>query len=155
MVHGRKIIEYTLDLIHGARQYPCGWLKPNVVRGYFENNDIGRLQGLFFENLLKRGFERTRWQLIFPNQTAGLVKRIPPDRESVDEYHIRFYSDGVIDCELEVNRFNGWHWAGSRKHGIELLENILVRIDNLTRIQMEGIKAQFGMKPYSDYCFRK
>ena len=133
MVHGRQIVSYALDLLHGARQYPNGLVKPAVVRGYFSNDQNGQYQRLFFNRLLQIGFSRVRWQLVFPNQTSGLVKKIPPTSEGVDEYHIRFYSDGVIDCELEVNRFNGWHWIGPRTHGVQLLENILdSEIDSLS-----------------------
>ena len=94
--------------------------------------------------------------MVFPNQTAGLVKKIPPTADGVDEYHIRFYSDGVIDCELEVNRFNGWHWVGPRKHGNYLLENILNNeIKDLSAEANEKIRKQFGAKPYSDTCVRR
>jgi len=156
MVHGRQIISYALDLLHGARQYPCGWLKPAVVKGYFNKDDIGKYQKLFFDELIQLGFKRTYWQLVFPNQTAGLVKKIPPTTEGVDEYHIRFYSDGVIDCELEVNRFNGWHWVGPRKHGVDLLENILYNeINNLSVEDRQKVREQFEVKSYSDDCVRR
>ena len=141
MIHGRQIIPYVLDLLHGAKEYPCGWLKPNVVRGYFNPDDKGNNQKLFFDELLEIGFERTYWQLVFPDQTAGLIKKIPPTPEGVDEYHIRFYSDGVIDCELEVNRFNGWHWVGPRKHGMNVLESILIdEMNNLSSEQKNKIR---------------
>ena len=155
MVHGKNVIEYGLDLIYGAKQYPCGWLRSKVVKGYFSDNEPGKLQQLFFESLLQKGFKRTNWQLVFPDQTAGLVKRIPPDLNGVDEYHVRFYSDNVIDCELEVNRFNGWHWTGSRLHGVGFLENILTEIDSLNETEKQKIREQFKIKPYSDYCVRK
>ena len=80
---------------------------------------------MFFDGLLYLGFKRTPWQLVFPGQTASLIKKIEPTAEGVDEYHVRFYDDGVIHCELEVNRFNGWHWVGPRIHGVDLLEDIL------------------------------
>ena len=155
MVHGRKIIAYTLDLIYGASQYPCGWLKPQVVKGYFPNNESGKLQRLFFDGLLNRGFKRTHWQLVFPDQTAGLIKRFPPDSNGIDEYHVRFYNDGVIDCELEVNRFNGWHWKGARQDGAVLLDNLLSGFSEISLEERQKIKEQFGTKPYSDYCVRK
>jgi hypothetical protein len=155
MINGRNVALYILDLIYGASFYPCGWLKPNVVRGYFNDNESGRYQSLFFKGLLELGFERTHWQLVFPNQTAGLVKRIPVTNEGEDECHIRFYNEGIIDCELEVNRFNGWHWAGSRKHDVNLLENILSdKMGDLSFHDKLAIRKQFGMKQYSDYCIR-
>ena len=156
MVHGRQIISYVLDLLHGAKQYPWGWIKPAVVRGYFDKNDIGKYQKLFFNVLQQIGFKKTYWQLVFPNQTAGLIKKISPTAEGGDEYHIRFYKEGVIDCELEVNRFNGWHLTGQRKHGVHLLRDILDnQITNLSVKDKEKIKKQFGVKSYSDTCARK
>lgn len=98
MVHGRNVVLYALDLLHGARQYPCGWLRPDVVYGYFSNNETGNLQRLFFEGLMLMGFKRTHWQLVFPEQTAGLVKKAPTIIDGVFKYHVRFYCDGVIDC---------------------------------------------------------
>jgi len=49
----REIISYAMDLIHGARQYPSGWLKPDVVQGYFTDNEAGRFQNLFFSRIIK------------------------------------------------------------------------------------------------------
>lgn len=92
---------------------------------------------------------------MFPNQTAGLIQRIEPLEDGTDEYHVRFYSDGVIDCELEVNRFNGWHWAGQRKHGTYLLERVLENINNLSSDEKDVIKRQFDVKHYSNNCIRK
>lgn len=156
MVHNRKIVSYSLDLLYGASKYPCGWMKPAVVQGHFNKDKIGQYQKLFFEELLNLGFERTYWQLVFPKQTAGLVKKIIPAAEGVDEYHIRFYSDGIIDCELEVNRFNGWHWVGPRRYGAGLLEAILDNeTNNLSLEDKEQIRKQFGVKPYGDACIRK
>ncbi len=110
---------------------------------------------MFFNELLKIGFRKTPWQLVFPNQTAGLIQRIEPLEDGTDEYHVRFYSDGVIDCELEVNRFNGWHWAGQRKHGTYLLERVLENINNLSSDEKDVIKRQFDVKHYSNNCIRK
>jgi len=156
MIHKRKIISYLLDLMHGAKKYPSGWLKPKVVIGYFNKDEIGKHQRLFFKELLKLGLIRTYWQLVFPKQTAGLIKKIPPTTNGTDEYHIRFYRDGVIDCELEINRFNRWHWAGPRIHGIDILKNILdYEINGLSEIDKEKIRGMFGKKDYSKGCVRK
>lgn len=154
MIQKRNIISYILDLLYGAKKYPSGWLKLKVVKGYFNKDEIGKYQKLFFNELLKLGFKRTYWQLVFPKQTAGLIKKISQRSNGVDEYHIRFYNDCVIDCELEVNRFNGWHWAGPRNHSIDVLNNILDEIGGLSRIEKEGIKKQFGKKRYSMRCVR-
>ncbi len=155
MVTGRNALSYLSDLIYGASKYPSGWFRPMTVKGYFNTDENGNYQRLFFKELLKIGFRRTPWQLVFPSQTAGLIKRIKPLKDGTDEYHVRFYSDGVIDCELEVNRFNGWHWAGPRKHGSYLLEDVLENgsID-LSYEDKEKIKKQLGVKHYSGKCVR-
>jgi len=151
----RSFISYFFDLLYGVRKYPFGCLRPFVVRGYFNKDLIGQNQKLFFDELLKLGFRRTYWQLVFPLQTAGLVKRISPTPDGIDEYHIRFYSDGVIDCELEVNRFDRWHWAGPRRHGMDLLHSILDNdISGFESGLKENIRGQFGVKGYSGVCVR-
>src|SRR3989344_1550843 len=130
-----KLFDYALDLVYGATKYPCGWIKPKVYLGYFN---------------------RTPWQLVFPGQTASLIKKIEPTAEGVDEYHVRFYDDGVIHCELEVNRFNGWHWVGPRIHGVDLLEDILDNeMTHLPQNTRDAIRPLFGIKPYSDECVRR
>jgi len=154
MVHGRKTSSYILDLLYGAKKYPCGWLKPKVIIGQFNKDENGKNQKIFFNSLLKLGFKRTSWQLVFPDQIAGLIKKIPKTNTGVDEYHIRFYRDGVIDCELEVNRFNGWHWVGPRNYSIEVLGDILDEMKDLTCLEKERIKKQFGEKEYSMNCIR-
>ena len=153
---GRRTIDYMLDFMYGATKYPCALIKPRVYRGYFTNDEKGSNQKEFFEGLLNLGFERTFWQLVFPGQTAGLIKKIEPSPEGVDEYHIRFYEDGIIDCELEVNRFNSQHWAGPRHQGVDLLENILDdKMVGLPLNVKDSIRSLFGVKDYSEGCVRK
>lgn len=152
----RDPINYLADLYHGATQYPCGWLKPRVALGSFTADENGKHQQLFFRELLTQGFRRTLWQLVFPGQTAGLIKPIPTQTDGVDEYHVRFYDDGVIDCELEVARFHSMHWVGPRRHGIELLENLLERSRTITREQTKNrIRQLFGTKNYTEHCVRE
>jgi hypothetical protein len=156
MNNGRKLFDYAIDLLYGASKYPCGWVKPKVYWGHFTDDEKGRNQRIFFDELFYLGFRRTPWQLVFPGQTAGIVKKIEPTPEGVDEYHIRFYDDGIIDCELEVNRFNGWHWVGPRRHGVDLLENILdSEMTRLPQDVRDAIRPLFGEKHYSDECVRK
>ncbi len=155
-LNGKNLFGYFRNLFHGISMYPCGWIKPKVVKGYFIKSNDGIYQKIFFDGLLAIGFKRTYWQLVFPGQTAGLVKKIALQDNGVDEYHIRFYNDGIIDCELEVNRFNGWHWDGPREHGISLLQEILEKeINNILHNDKEKISSLFGIKNYSDYCVRK
>ena len=107
------------------------------------------------DELLKIGFKRTYWQLVFPNQTAGLILKIPVLSNGIDEYHIRFYKEGIIDCELEVNRFNGWHWAGPRTSGVSLLNSFLGKMTKLSSNNKKMIKSQYGTQNYSKDCVRK
>ena len=152
----RGLFQYTADLFYGATKYPFGGIKPKVVLGYFSSCKTGRNQKIFFEELRYQGFKRTIWQLVFPGQTAGLVKKIPMQLNGVNEYHVRFYDDGTIDCEVEISRFDSLHWIGPRQHGTEMLENIL---DNSVIITCERtkekIKKLFGKKPYSEKCLRQ
>ena len=111
------------------------------------------MQKLFFQELRSQEFKRTVWQLIFPGQVAGLIKPIPVQVDGVNEYHVRFYDDGIIDCELEVARFNSMHWTGARQHGGELLEGLLEKSVFITCNQTKGkIRKLFGTKPYTNYC---
>ncbi len=151
----RNPLQYLDDLYYGATKYPCGWLKPGVVLGQFPSTEIGDLQKSFFDELRAQGFKRTAWQIVFPGQIAGIIKTIPPEEDGINEYHVRFYDDGVIDCELEVARFNSMHWAGPRKDGTQLLHSL---IDNSVTISSEEtrdrIKGLFGKKDYSKDCLR-
>lgn len=151
----RGIKNYLLDLYYGATKYPCGWSNPKVVCGYFTLNYNGYLRRLFFQELCSQGFKRTFWQLVFPGQTAGLIKSIPVQANGVNEYHVRFYNDGIIECELEVSRFNSLHWHGHRLHGEELLDNILKKsIFIMYDETKEEIRKLFGTKPYTANCSR-
>lgn len=151
----RKKISQLLDLAYGSTKYSWGWFKPAIIRGDFKKNKNGYYQKLFFEELLKQNFKKTRWQLIFPNQTAGLIKKKSQFNGNANEYHIRFYSDGTIDCELEVDRFNGLHWAGPRNNGNISLEKILNRMGGLSIKDKDIIRSLFCEKDYSNKCVRK
>lgn len=151
----RGLLAYICDLTYGATAYPCGWIQPQVVFGYFTKDQKGASQQIFFDELLRIGFQRTFWQLVFPRQTAGLVKKIAEQFDRVNEYHIRFYDDGIIDCELEVHRFGSMHWIGPRKHGIHLLEELVEKEMNLPQQTKQAVRKQFGVKRYSDTCVRR
>lgn len=151
----RNPLSYIADLYHGATQYPCAWLKPRVVWGHFANNEVGNLQRQFFQELRAQQFRRTAWQLVFPGQTAGLIKPIPIQEDGVNEYHVRFYDDGAIDCELEVARFDSMHWAGPRRHGTDLLNELIDQAVTISCHQTrDRIRKLFEVKPYSEHCVR-
>jgi len=151
----RDLLNYITDFYHGATKYPCGWFKPVVVLGHFRPDEVGNLQRIFFSELRAQGFKRTPWQLVFPGQTAGIIKLISIQEDGVNEYHVRFYNDGVIDCELEVARFDSMHWVGPRRYGVEILNDL---IDQAITIPCEQtrdrIKKLFAVKQYSEHCIR-
>ncbi|MFA6018581.1 MAG: hypothetical protein WC776_05410, partial [Patescibacteria group bacterium] len=105
-----------MDFLYGTTKYPCALFKPKVFVGYFGNGEKNKDQEWFFRKLLSIGFKRTLWQLVFPNQTAGIIKKISTTDTDSNEYHIRFYNDGTIECELEVDRFDIKHWSGPRNY---------------------------------------
>ncbi|EKE18653.1 MAG: hypothetical protein ACD_9C00269G0003 [uncultured bacterium] len=151
----RGLFQYIADLWYGATKYPFGGLKPKVVLGYFSSCEVGYNQKLFFDELRSQGFKRTIWQLIFPGQIAGLIKNIPRQSNGTNEYHIRFYNDGTIDCELEIARFDRLHWVGPRQRGVETLEKLIDESATIKCIETrEKIKKLFGDKPYSENCLR-
>ncbi|MBI2573703.1 hypothetical protein HYV86_07595 [Candidatus Woesearchaeota archaeon] len=155
MGSSRSKTDYVLDLAYGATRYPCALLLPHVYVGHFAKDERAEHQKIFFEQLLGLNFHRTPWQLVFPGQTAGLIKRIPPSLDGINEYHVRFYNDGVIDCELEVDRFSRNHWAGPRQQGAELLETLLEGMNHLPAHTKDIIQTLFGSKHYSGNCVRK
>lgn len=130
-----------------------GFLRPKVVRGYFTVEERGNLQKMLFDELLRLGFRRTYWQLVFPGQTAGIVKKIPSADGNANEYHVRFYEDGVIDCEFEFHRFSTLHWNGERSQDPALLEHFLPHT-TLTEEVIIQIRGMFGTKPYAENCLR-
>lgn len=90
--------EYFLDFWKGATKYPNGLIKPFNVIGFFPETNNGNLQKIFFRILLKNGFKRTFWQIVFPGQIAGIIKKTSANGQGDNEFHVRFYADGTIDC---------------------------------------------------------
>ncbi len=150
----RGIKDYILDAVYAVTKFPSGFMKPKVVKGYFPETDKGKLQRLFFEELLKENFKRTHWQLVFPGQIAGLIKNIS-ENDRVNEYHVRFYDDGTIDCEREVPRFNSWHWTGPRENGNPYLQELLMTVCDIPENLAQQIQILFGDKDYATKCERE
>ncbi|MFA6353820.1 MAG: hypothetical protein WCW93_02725 [Candidatus Paceibacterota bacterium] len=152
------IINYIKDFIYGATKYPCALFKPKVFVGCFGTERHGYYQKIFFSSLIKVGFKRTFWQLVFPGQTAGLIKTIPVTFTGINEYHIRFYDDGVIECELEVDRWSGGHWTGPRCHGEDskkLLQKILeTELRDISPEEQSELHKLFGVKNFALECVR-
>ena len=152
------MFSYFADLIYGATKYPSAWFKVSVFVGTFGNSKNHILQKEVYEHLLKIGFRRTFWQLVFPGQTAGLVKKISIAKGMANEYHVRFYEDGIIECELEVDRWSLGHWTGprfSQKRGEELF---LLILDQECRGLPLDIKKEaqrlVGSKDFTNRCVR-
>lgn len=150
----RGILQYAADLVYGATRFSNGLLNPDVVRGSFEDNKNGELQEIMLFKLLRSGFRQTVFQLIFPGQTAGVVKKVKSKHDGTNEYHVRFYEDGTIDCEAEVDRWNGLHWIGPRRDGNKYLNELLDEIPTLGDETRERIRSLFDKKNYSEKCVR-
>lgn len=149
------IIGFFADLLYGATKYPCAWLHPFVFIGEFGNSESQRLQKEIYGRLLLAGFRRTFWQLVFPGQIAGLIKRIPITRTGVNEYHIRFYKDGTIECELEVDRWSRKHWTGPREHKLAGEKLLLSIFDQILPADLkERACLLIGSKNFTDTCIR-
>ncbi len=152
------MVEFMKDFVFGSTKYPCALFKPKVFNGYFGDEEHHKVQYDFYLHLMGLGFKRTLFQLVFPGQTAGIIKRVPTRKDGVNEYHIRFYEDGTIDCELEVTRWSTKHWSGTRhrdKDGKDLLVNILeFELVEVPQNQKDAISKLFGYKPYTTECIR-
>jgi hypothetical protein len=150
------MFSYLQDLIYGATKYPCALFKPKVYFGDIKS--FNKEQELLHNYLLKSGFKSTVWQLVFPGQIAGLIKSVKIKGSDANEYHIRFYKDGTIDCELEVHRWSFKHWSGERKSGIDGIEVLNNIINNELNINSELVKAEinniFLSKSYTKECIR-
>ncbi len=145
-----KFLEFMLDTIHAAYLYPSGLTKPSVARGYFSDTEHGNYQQIFFDALLSAGFERTYFQLVFPGQTAGLIRKIDPPQDGMNEIHVRFYDDGIIAAELEYGRFSLGHWREKRESSVCVLENILTReLCHLAPCVQEKLREQFAQREYA------
>ena len=145
-----KFLEFMLDTIHAAYLYPSGLTKPSVARGYFSDTEHGNYQRIFFDALLSCGFKRTYFQLVFPRQTAGLIRKIDPPQNEMDEIHVRFYDDGAIAAELEYGRFSLGHWREKRESSSSILEEILhTELFALSASTQEGIRKQFAQREYT------
>lgn len=153
MNSSKHLFSYVLDVWFGMRQFPSGWAKHSVVRGYFEEHEYAPLQEIFFNELLRQGFKRTPWQLVLPEQTAGLIKKVQTTPEGGNQYHIRFYSDGTIDCEFEAHNFSLKHFSGYRVKDPNLLYQFLETSELPFKVRQE-VQKLFGAKDYSKAVVR-
>ncbi len=150
------VLAYLFDVRDNVRNYPWALWRPRIVRGYFPESARGRYQRAFFDLLLKNGFRRTRWQLILPGQIAGLIKRVSKRSDGTDQFHVRFYENGTIDCEVEHHNFDLRHWSGARYDSVDELENILrSSLHELGETMTEEIRRMFVVKPDYMEAIRK
>src|ERR1700722_8694112 len=142
------VFAYIRDVKDNVRNYPWALWRPRIVRGHFPHAALGRYQKTFFDLLLKNGFKRTRWQLILPGQTAGLIKRVSKRSDGTDQFHVRFYENGTIDCEVEHHNFDLRHWSGTRYDSVDALEEILRQSAQELGDTLTGeIRRLFVVKP--------
>ena len=144
----RKFFDYCRDFTYATFKYPNGFTYPRAWFGFFEG-EKSDLQLTLFLVLLEKGFYRTPFQLVFPGQTAGIVKKIEGGRE----YHVRFYNDGTVECEEEDSRFTSTHYSGERKFNPKVLEAI-IKEDLLLLTMEDELKPLLGNKDYSEACIR-
>jgi len=137
------------DLLYVSAQHPPALVNPLVWRGYFPRTKKGHYQKICFQHLLRDGFKRTPWQLVFPGQTAGLVKLI--SEEDGNEAHVRFYRDGIIACELEYHRFGNElrHLRGEHLDGSDYLRGELDDSD-LSEDERNNIVTLIQERDYSN-----
>ena len=148
-----RIFSYLFDLLYGATKYPCAWFKPKVFYGVFDGTTTNNYQKIFYQELRQFGFRRTFWQLVFPGQIAGVVKKVHPKLNGANEYHVRFYTNGTIDCEIEVDRFSELHWSGHREHDLDFLVDALTK-SSLPNDVKKNIIPLFKATKFSDNCTR-
>ena len=143
------LVQYVKDLKHTVDNFETGLSRKDVVKGYFVENELGITQNLVYNNLLDAGFKRTALQIVFPGQTAGLIRKIDPPIEGMDEIHVRFYDDGMISAELEYGRFSLGHYQKSREDGTAELTKIINReISNLSEEEKKSIQPQVSHRDY-------
>lgn len=150
------VVAYIRDVRHNVRTYPWALWRPRIVRGHFPHTTLGRYQKIFFDLLVRNGFRRTRWQLVLPGQTAGLIKRVSKRSDGTDQFHVRFYENGTIDCEVEHHNFDLRHWSGTRYDSVELLERIVAEnVHQLGETLAQEICRLFVVKPDYMEAIRK
>jgi hypothetical protein len=150
------VLAYIRDVRDNVRNYPWALWRPRIVRGHFPHAGLGRYQKAFFDLLLKNGFKRTRWQLILPGQTAGLIKRVSKRSDGTDQFHVRFYENGTIDCEVEHHNFDLRHWSGARYDSVDALEELVRSSASELGETLAGeIRRLFVVKPDYMEAIRK
>lgn len=145
----RGTFQYLLDFCYATFRFHNGFTKPRAYWGYFNSQEQSKYQKMVFKLLLNHGYQRTLFQLVFPGQTAGIIKKIGDGRE----YHVRFYSDGTIECEEEVGRFDTMHYAGKRVFNHTPIVEVLTKNKYPQEICLKITKL-FGFKEFCEQSIR-
>jgi hypothetical protein len=144
MFNPLKALTYIENLAKAISHYPSGFRKPGGVLGNFEDNQAGFYQRNFFDALRDCGFRKTPFQLVFPDQVAGLVGSL----DGKKEVHVRFYEDGAVAAEVEGKRFGLEHWD-ERTDSLDVLEELVqTTMHSYSPNLQEGIRKQFSVKHY-------
>lgn len=71
----KDIVRFWHDTLYGVSKYSPALYHPKIYVGTFPETEQGQLQKQFYEFLLEQGYNKTVWQLVFPGQIAGCVKK--------------------------------------------------------------------------------
>ncbi len=143
------LVQYVKDIKYTIDNFETGLSRKDVVKGYFTETESGRNQSLAYNYLLNSGFKRTALQIVFPGQTAGLIRKITPPVNGMDEIHVRFYDDGIISAESEHGRFSLGHYRKSREDGTnELVKIINHETADLSTEEKKNICQQISHRDY-------
>jgi len=91
----------------------------------WERNDslsLTPLQDRVYSILLEKGYQPTRWEIVFRGQVASLVS--PPYGDGRVEIHVRFYKDRIF-AEYEISRNFLQHVLSERYSVNEYLQDIV------------------------------
>ncbi|MBT3303833.1 hypothetical protein HN592_00415 [Candidatus Woesearchaeota archaeon] len=142
----RNVRDHATYVLMGATMFPFALRKPGVRSGNFNQHQIDLGHETLYDNLSDRGFRKEGFQLVYPGQTAGLVK---PLCKRGDEVHVRFYENGTLSCEVEEWRLSRGHWDGERSDGSLLLEQEIEQTD-LSEDQKLALRSNMS---YSEHDF--
>ncbi len=152
-------LTYLDNMLYAFLAHPTGITRPNVWLGHFYEFEPHQYQKRLFNVLRKEyGFSRTPFQVVFPGQIAGLIKRLDDEERSayslddeIDEAHVRFYIDGTVSCELEPNRFNPAHYQ-HHVVGTPYLEQLVQSSASLTPVEKKEISSQIEYIDFGEMC---
>jgi len=150
----KKFGGFILDFFYANLRFPNAAIKPRTYWGHFWHNQKGEYQKLMFKILKAAGFRRTFLQLVFPGQTAGLVKKVKKEDVGKRQYHVRFYRDGIIECEEELPQFSLGHYAGYRDYNFDFLTEI-IESSPLSDEHKVEILSLFDNKDFCKECIRR